>query len=387
MKRTNLVKGLTLGVAVVTSSMVLTACGSKDTAKKTTENRTTATQTTETTQTTQETQPAETETKIEKVDVKDGEFAKVMPEDFSGNFRQIGDYYFGIELKGVKYAELKDYDKNEYDLYCKRVGDKEPTVIQHYNFGSVSLQSIYSDGKEVIYGCDNKLYRYDIETKKSEETDLYKTLDNISEKSRSRISIMDICDGNAYINFKACDIDDEGELIGDSSEPIDFVIIYNLESKTAKCVEIGRRIEDVVGEYIITSEGINVFKDDEKTTEEVDLDDAKYYVETVAEDGLKEVAEIGDKTGLCDNNKVENKKIYFETNIVDNGKTLTLTSFDKESGKIEKVAELNTDMFGEGYKYITVIDVTDEDCTVSAFNEEAGSTTEYKYIYETGAIQ
>ena len=384
MKKTNLVKELTLGVAVITSAMVLTACGSKSSDKKETK----ATQTTQSSETESQTEEAVDKAKIIKVEAKDGEFVNVFPEKYNGEFMQVGEYYFGYDLVGSKYADIEDYSKNEYELYFKREGEKESTVIQHFNFGSVSMHSVYSDGKEVLYGCDNKLCRYNIETKKNEEVDLYKTLDNISEKDRNRIYVMGINNGNVYMTFKACDLDDEGKLIGDPKEPIDFIITYNLESKSAKCSETGREIIKVIDEYVITRECINEFKGEEKSDDEVGIYEEKYYVEKATEDGIKEVVEIGNRSTLCDY-KDENKKIYFETNIADDEKSFILTSFDKESGKVEKVAEFNTDMFGKGYKDIYATEVTDEDCIICAYEEDGDATNykNYKYTYATGAIE
>lgn len=405
MKRNDLkFKRLTLGVAVVATTMALTACGSKTTSKTTTEKKESATQTETTEKITEKTtekmeavleqesdrvvEILEDGTRIIKTELKDGEFANVIPGKYNGEFVQVGDYYFGLSQVNKIYENFDEYDKNEFDLGYKRIGDDEFKVIQHFKYGKVPVHYIYSDGKEVFYSYENFLCRYNIETQKLEKTDFYKTSKDIKKKNSVRIDIRSITNGKVFANFKVCDVNENKELIGDEKEPIDFVICYDMDTKEAKCVEVGKMIDQAFADYIITCSCKNyVFN--KKSDDESEDRKYEYYVEKVTEDGLEEKEVIGLNSNAVEGNKVENKKLYFETNITEDEKGFTLSGYDKESGKLEKIADLKSDMFGEGLGTIFVSDVYDDYCEVHAYHEGESSVeyTVYKYTYATKAIE
>ena len=406
MKKNNLLRKITMGTLVVASTMVLTACGNNDVASRKDETTTKKIETTE--KVTEETTENKVDnTKVIEKEFADGEYVNLFYGAYNGEKIKVGDYCFGIKLVNDE-LNTDDFYANEYNLYIERNGEDDIEVIQNFKYSQVPMHHVFTNGKEVIFGYKNEFCRYDIESKKCERTDINNTLNNIEKKEKNRVDIRVINDTAVFMEYTNCNLDEEGEEVIKDEDPIHFVVSYNLENRKAKCVAEDREIDvvdkekfDEATDYMVTRHYVK---------ESGNSSVYERYIEKINGDDLEEIKALGENYDVCDGNKNENKKIYFKLfkdykkdKSFDETK-FTLVGFDKESGKLEEVADFDAKDYESEGNDIYVTDVTDEYCIISSSTiEESEEGTvggsevinikstfhekKFKYTYATKSIE
>ena len=162
--------------------------------------------------------------------------------------------------------------------------------------------------------------------------------------------------------------------------------MYNILTNELTCIRKDREIIYCLGKYLITATRFS----DSNTVDTSSLyNQLSCYVEKITEEGLEEVAFMGEHSYCLNYDDYDERYIFFESmkpldecNEDYDYTEKTIKVFDKESGKVSKLATIKSEDFGD-HDYLMVI----EDININNCKVRVGYDDYYKYTFATKDIK
>ena len=275
------------------------------------------------------------------------------------------------------------YENYDTALLVKEKNETEYTEVPNAEEG---IGNTLSNGESLIYfGVDSSLCKYNMKTKKYYKVKIDCDTEGRKDFSKKYSKILGCVDGKVYMNIVYADF------VGSYSDGEDhniksYICMYNILTNELTCIRKDREIIYCLGKYLITATRFS----DSNTVDTSSLyNQLSCYVEKITEEGLEEVAFMGEHSDCLNYDDYDGRYIFFESmkpldecNEDYDYTEKTIKVFDKESGKVSKLATIKSEDFGHVDSGLSIEKININNCTV-----RVGYDDYYKYTFATKDIK